>query len=372
MLGSSPTSQRSMRLERLSPQQIQEVAAYRARWAKIGAETDPADREAAEAGVHLAYRTAGLPAPRIVWCDGPLQFASEWRMASRSAIGAGVRREIHDHPLARLITHAESRVSLGVRHSVINGTRLPAATSLAINEAVNGAVDDARPRFWTRLREGWYLRRTPRFRDSGWGHPDYAWLAACDYLSTLCDSSGRDAINAILAIAKNSGWMVPHEHVCWLGERPRTLRTDDRARLHSRQGPALEYRDGLAVYMWKGVPVPEWMIEQPDLITPSFIDRHPDFLLRRCMIEVMEPGRYIASGGAIPIARDETGILWRKQWWNNDAWAAVEVVNGTAEPDGTFRHYFLQVPPNVRSPREAVAWTYGMTETEYARLRIRT
>jgi hypothetical protein len=368
---SSQTSPRT-RLERLSPLQLQEVAAYRSRWAAIGVETRPADRAAAEAGVRVAYRCAGLSLPRIEWSEGPLEFASVWRNSSRSAIGSSVKREIHDHPLARVVAQAEARVSLGVRHAVINGTRLPAATSLAVNEVVNAAVEEARPRLWARLKEGWRIRRSPRFRDSGWGHPDFAWLAACDYLSSLCGRSEGDALEAILAIAANSGWFVPHEHVCWLGERPQRLKVDDRGRLHSREGPALEYRDGLSIYMWKGVQVPDWMIEQPNLITPSFIDRHPDFLLRRCMIEIMTPAQYVASGGAVPIARDETGILWRKQWWNNDAWAAVEVVNGTAEPDGTYRHYFLQVPPNVRSPREAVAWTYGMTETEYTRLRVRT
>jgi len=47
------------------------------------------------------------------------------------------------------------------------------------------------------------------------------------------------------------------------------------------------------------------------------------------------------------------------------------VVNGSPEPDGTFRHYFLQVPATVRSAREGVAWTYGLTEHRY-RLAVRT
>ena len=72
-------------------------------------------------------------------------------------------------------------------------------------------------------------------------------------------------------------------------------------------------------------------------------------------------------------ADDRAGTLWRKQWgdwWN--AWAAVEVVNGTPEPDGTMKHYFLQVPPEIRTPTEAVAWTYGMSAERYATLDRRT
>ena len=48
------------------------------------------------------------------------------------------------------------------------------------------------------------------------------------------------------------------------------------------------------------------------------------------------------------------------------------MINGTAEPDGSFRHYVLQGPPTMRTAREAVAWTYGLSDHEYARLRLRT
>ena len=82
------------------------------------------------------------------------------------------------------------------------------------------------------------------------------------------------------------------------------------------------------------------------------------------MIDILTPQRFIEQGGAYRVAQDETGILWRQRWrW--EAWAAVEVVNGTPEPDGTYKHYFLQVPPTVRTPREAVAWTYGLSERHY-------
>ena len=40
-------------------------------------------------------------------------------------------------------------------------------------------------------------------------------------------------------------------------------------------------------------------------------------------------------------------------------------INGTPEPDGARKHYFLQVPANMRSAREAVAWTYGLPEQRY-------
>ena len=81
---------------------------------------------------------------------------------------------------------------------------------------------------------------------------------------------------------------------------------------------------------------------------------------------------YELNVAAARVAEDETGILWRRMWLASDAWAAVEVINATPEPDGTRRHFFLQVPANLRTARDAVAWTYGMRADAYARLVLRT
>ena len=90
----------------------------------------------------------------------------------------------------------------------------------------------------------------------------------------------------------------------------------------------------------------------------------------------MTPERFIQCGGAARVCEDETGILWRKNWTYRGSivgsWAAVEVMNATAEADGSHRHYFLRVPARVSTAREAVAWTYGLTPEKYAVLELRT
>ena len=39
--------------------------------------------------------------------------------------------------------------------------------------------------------------------------------------------------------------------------------------------------------------------------------------------------------------------------------------NSTPDPDGTRQTYFLRVPPNLRTAREAVAWTFGLSGLQY-------
>lgn len=43
----------------------------------------------------------------------------------------------------------------------------------------------------------------------------------------------------------------------------------------------------------------------------------------------------------------------------------VEVVNATPEPDGTRRTYWLRVPPQTRTAKEGVAWTFGLDPADY-------
>ena len=45
--------------------------------------------------------------------------------------------------------------------------------------------------------------------------------------------------------------------------------------------------------------------------------------------------------------------------------AYVAVWNSTAEPDGTFKRYYLCVPPNLKTCKSAIAWTFYKKENEY-------
>jgi hypothetical protein len=205
------------------------------------------------------------------------------------------------------------------------------------------------------------------------GPDDLSWLGTCEYLRNVLGLRDETApLLGLWQIAMNLGWLQPHEKTCWLAERPALLRGDAQDQLHNPSGPALRFRDGWSLWAWKGVEVPRWIIERPERITLAAIDIESNVQVRRCMIEIMTPDCFVKLGGATPIAQDETGILWRKIWLSYDVWAAVEVINATPEPDGTHKHFFLQVPPNFRTAREAVAWTYGLSAKAYSNLVVRT
>ncbi len=353
----------------LSDLQRAKLAEYGRSWSEFRGSTAPSDRAATEAGVEKAYAVAGLPPPRqILWRNGPLEIATSWSRL-RGGAGDNVRALVVDNICRRAEGAVDRAVGLAVRVALVGEPRLtrvpPYCTS--IEEAVLRGCERVRPQ----LRELFAGLLAPQrlgrmsFASCAFAFLSAPLLGALEYFHDICNLTRQTAsLAGLWQIAKHASWMLPHREVCWLSERPQAIRQDARGRLHCADGPAVTYPDGWSAYAWKGVLVPSWIIERPELVNVRTIGAAQDPQVRRCMIEIMTPERFIREGGAYRIAQDDVGILWRQRWrW--EAWAAVEVINGTPESDGTLKHYFLQVPANMRSAREAVAWTYGLPEQRY-------
>src|SRR5262249_47757882 len=127
----------------------------------------------------------------------------------------------------------------------------------------------------------------------------------------------------------------------------------------------LEYSDGFKIFAWHGAVVPEWIIREPEKISVSLITAELNAEVRRVMIERYGLEKFIKDSGATKVHQDALGVLWRKNLPGDEALVMVQVKNSTAEPDGTYKHYFLRVPPDTRTVRAAVAWTFGLMEHEY-------
>jgi hypothetical protein len=285
-------------------------------------------------------------------------------------VGENVRALVVDMVRRKSEVATDRAIGLNVRMAIAAEPDLARAAPFcaSIDEAVIRDCERARPVLRSRIAN--LFRFSGRrlglgFGQSSIGFHSASWLGVLQYLGEVCGLSHHtSALQGLFQVAQNANWMIPHEETCWLTERPTLLRVDTSGRLHAAKGPALSYGDGWSAFAWKGVLVPSWLIEQPEFITVRSIAAAHDPQIRRCMIDILTPQRFIAEGGAYRVSQDEAGILWRQRWrW--EAWAAVEVINGTPEPDGTYKHYFLQVPATMRSPREAVAWTYGLPEHRY-------
>src|SRR5262249_44258533 len=107
----------------------------------------------------------------------------------------------------------------------------------------------------------------------------------------------------------------------------------------------------------------------------------------RIMIERYRTGEetcgiaaYLRDAGGVRLDQDEEfGTLWRRTVPGQEPFLAVEVTNHTAEPDGSYKHHFLRVDPDLRpilsdghpgatqrlTARNAVASSFGLRGAEY-------
>jgi hypothetical protein len=137
--------------------------------------------------------------------------------------------------------------------------------------------------------------------------------------------------------------------------------------LHDETGPALVYEDGAMVHAWHGRGVSEELFVLRHELTVEMITAERNAERRRVMMEMFGVGDYVLAMGAKAVASDATGTLWRCELpGERHALQLVEVVNSTPEPDGTSKRYFLRVPWWLSTPRDAVAWTFGLSGDAYA------
>ncbi|MFK4144051.1 DUF6745 domain-containing protein [Streptomyces sp. NPDC004065] len=368
-------------------------------WREVAAATGPADRAAAEEGVRLAYRLAGLPEPgEIVWVGSPRAGALlAARLTADGRAGRSVRDEVRSRPWAA----ARERVCAGLGpagwagHWALTGAALwPGTTALAerirtgVVETVAAAPGDgtragdetrtgdgaqtgdaagtasgpgAVDRAGTASGPGAADEEAVRLvlLDAVLGQHDAAWLAAFD------GRDGWEELRGIAAVARAAGWWWPYERTAIVAERPVELRRDEAGRLHRGDGPALAFPDGFALHAWHGMPVPGEFLGGLAALTPRRIREEENAELRRVMLEHYGYERYLEESGAEPVQRDEAGVLWRIELEGDEPLVMVEVVNSTPEPDGTHRTYWLRVPPRTRTAKEGVAWTFGLSEAEY-------
>ena len=109
------------------------------------------------------------------------------------------------------------------------------------------------------------------------------------------------------------------------------------------------FSDGLALWYYHGVKVPQHIIMAPEEITSDQILSEANQEVKTAMIAIMGYDRFIKELGAELVNQDKYGKLWRKEVPGlEEAFLVVEVMNSTIEPDGYYKPYFIPVHPELR------------------------
>jgi len=330
----------------LTKAQSARLSHLRCHWRhKVGCSTLPANRKVAEDGVRSAYDAACLKQPRsIIWVNSP---GEAWQVIKTRELGKAVWIHVLNDVRNQVVDQIVGRIGIKLFAEIQRQFSCPLLEN--IRDILNPEPTDLR-------------------RSHGCHGADS--FGALDFCQRVLGIEEVRLMRGIMEVAKAAGWWWPFSDACVITERP--LRIEHNLeKLHCVTGPALEFRDGSTVYALDGRLVPEKLIRQPKSLIIREILRMPTWGSRRLAIERYGMERFLTDSKARIIHSDDFGTLYRKKFSNDreeaENWmAVVKVVNATPERDGSFRDYFLQVPPEIETAREAVAWTFGLESPEYA------
>jgi hypothetical protein len=379
--------------------------------------TDEADREKAENAVDRIYSLCRIPAPKYhVWADNPTEAQTMLEMLTKLAqatnfktlesqvdlpsvaylieglpedirqhwftfrgsvevilftrfgsafVGSGRRSYGYDYEASNFVTNTTSVLS--TRIGTWEGqTRWP---SIPDNSSSNYYYHNTAKPFVMGSFASETMAQARALQAIG----EYKWEASDEYLDLLD------------TLVKSGGRWYPFENIVVHCERPLAVSFDAQNRFHCETGPALHYRgDHMPAYYLQGRAVTKKLVEGRDKLTAKDVLAEGNQEVRRLMLDVIGIEKFLKEVGGKAIKSDEYGTLWVcEEYQESTRWTRpgrsngyqaqqifesltiVEVVNKTPEPDGTFRHYFLRVPPRYKTPKGAVAWTFSQRKIDY-------
>lgn len=358
-------------ISNLTPKQQARLSEYADKWKTIGLSTEPAERAMAEDGIRLAYRLAGLPEPKkIIWCSSPM--AGAITKAILTDTGNSVMASVWDSVDASVWNAVRASVGASVWTSVWNSVRASLRDSVwdsvgaSVMASVGASVGDS---VWNSVRDS----AKNAVWDACYGQHDAPWLGFYEYFRNVCGLKLQtEKIAGLIQIARSAGWFWPYEKMCIVCERTSVVKQDSENRIHCEDGPAIAYPDGWSIYAIHGVRVPEYVVMRPHEITVNDIQQEQNTEIRRIKIDRYGQSRYLLDSGAKLVHEDDWGQLYKTELANDEPLVMVKVVNSTPEPDGSYKDYFIRVPPTCRTALEAVAWTFGKEPSEYKTLVAQT
>jgi hypothetical protein len=167
-------------------------------------------------------------------------------------------------------------------------------------------------------------------------------------------------------------WWFPFDGVVLASERHSLPLVDEHGRLHAADGPAVQYADGWGVAMWNGIMIPDRYAQ------PTAVDilTEPNAELRRVLMERYDhahgKGAFIQACGAKVL---DSAV----QPMPGDGPEMINELLSIDLPDDDERHmvclkiidpstgriYIIRVPPDMRTVRSALAWSFDVPPKDY-------
>jgi hypothetical protein len=389
------------KIESLTENQIEKLSIYRDKWIRIGTSTfDNNDRKMAEKYINDVYLIAGFEPPKFkIWLSSPysgvigvvllkqamVQVGDKGVTQVVAQLGAQVGDKVWGQALNKIWFMVGNKVGYQVRKQVGEqvGNKVGDQVMEQIKDqiwfkslvkVVNHVVEQVGGQVGEQIKNKiedqvltfdiWNQVEVQTFQ-CGYGIHDANFLSFYDYFDSEV-LYNLNEIRPLINLSKYVGWWWPFEDMVFLTTKPVFICCDDQGRLHHGNRMALEYSDGFGIYSWHGIRVSEQIIMKPETITLDQVVKENNQEIRRIMLDRYGWDRVLCDLHACVEHEDNTGKLISTYRLGEYLAGEDEIAKFVLVVDpSTNRKYSLRVPPETKTAREGVAWTFGQKEDEY-------
>jgi hypothetical protein len=370
------------KVKKLTPEQAALIPVYRQKWRARSLSTGPINRSQAEETVKSAYSAIGLKAPEIIFVDRPYEAAdlilsrvdnpsselrSQFERKLRSQLEKQLRgylgsqleselqSELQTQRSARLYTQLQTQMWEAHRNYLAGFI----ASELPPEEVFN---EPSRDFYWQRLGRELFSNCIQPVLWAAYG----SFLDFCISVLNLPHSYARNWI-VFQSIVRDCGLIYPYDKVCIVCEKPIALSVDSNHRLHAEGKPAVQFADGVSIYAYHGVILPEWYGRlHPDQWQSKWVLKEQNAEVRRALIQGITYDRICQELAVRELDSSQEYTLLSIEFDDDFDWVGnakpVYLLKMTCPSTGHI--HALRVPPNVRSAQEAIRWVNWGTDPE--------
>ena len=174
----------------------------------------------------------------------------------------------------------------------------------------------------------------------------------------------RDSFTYAMNLIKaGAGWFVEHNDTLFIIPLPQ-MKFDNQNRLHSSDSPAINWIDGIREYYWHDVRVDSRLVLNPRSITIEEFIATRNVEHRRVMAERIGLER-IFSEANVKLLDSDIDYSGERQLLRLTLNSDEPIVVVKVICPSTGRVYFLRVPPDCTNIQNAIAWTFGLSGSQY-------
>lgn len=376
--------------------------------------TEPLDEDVITAAVKEVYRWAELPAPAVIWFDGPATALLAKDLLRGTSLTGEIGRRVGD-VAARVIDDLELGYDQrqNLRTLQADGAILEPSIERLHRALAGRNPTNQTPRSWDDVLHDVADRLGVDLKAALMGNPltyatdDGTWKT---YLRNMdgapfigaCTPDDREAMAVSRAMAAtfmpgfeqltpkitdmlNTAFAVQQPMPWWplcgvaiMCRKHTSLTLDERYRLHNETGPAWEWADGTRLGFLEGVNIPGWVIREPD--PAKFLkylrndeQRRVAFAAYGWQRAADELGWTVINDSGDPY----TGVLYElpdKLLTDSNGRSLNLLVgrNASPHPGGNWAVYGMPVQRRYRKAESAQASRWGLKVSEWKMIGART